>query len=532
MLKVRRASIRLPPLLVLPIRVRIAFFGLAVVALTVAVFSLLLYALIAAGAPAEQDQQLRRRAEAAVAAIERTSRDDVQVGRAPISLEAGASFDVVVRVLSSDGTPISSLADLPDLNPIRPELLALATANGSALETVEAPDGESFRVYVLAWRRPDLGLNGHAVAAQSIQRIRSDLRGLRAFLWLSASITLLAVSAAMWAMAGRALKPLKEMAGAADEIGHARDLGRRLPPGHANDEVTRLTASFNSMLARIEDAYQQASDALESQKRFVSDASHELRTPLTSIRSNAGFLLGRPDARAEDVRAALEDIAQESDRMSRLIENLLTLAKADAGFHLDRTPVDLEVLVREVTRQASTLHPDRSFRLRVLPDQEQIGASVADLPAGSHSVTGDQDALKQLLWILVENGARHVHEGGTVWLTLSRRRAASETTATDEATVWLQVADDGVGIREADLERIFERFYRADSSRTGEGTGLGLAIARWIVTDHGGRLWARNNELGGATFSVELPRAEPRSEVAPPEPARAHQEPPQRSSTS
>jgi len=384
----------------IPIRVRIAFFGFAVVALTIAVFSVLLYSLIAAGAPEGQEQQLR---------------------------------------------------------------------------------------------------------------------GLRNFLWLSAGITLLAVSAAMWVMAGRALRPLEEMARAADEIGHARDLSRRLPAGRANDEVSRLTASFNGMLARLEEAYRQTADALESQRRFVSDASHELRTPLTSIRSNAGFLLGRPDARPEDVRAALEDVAEESGRMSRLIESLLTLARADAGLHLDRTAVDLEALVREVARQVMALHQDRSFRVRVLPDAGGSRASGDAPDLGTVLVSGNEDALRQLIWILVENAVRHVHQSGTIWLTLSRRGGPSE--GETGSLVWLQMADDGVGIPDADLERIFERFYRADASRTGEGTGLGLAIARWIVTDHGGRLWARNNELGGATFTVELPAAE--CEPDPPTPAEA-----------
>ena len=117
-------------------------------------------------------------------------------------------------------------------------------------------------------------------------------------------------------------------------------------------------------------------------------------------------------------------------------------------------------------------------------------------------VSGNEDALRQLIWILVENAVRHVRQSGTIWLTLSRRGSPPE--GADGRPIWLQVADDGAGIPEADLERIFERFYRADSSRTGEETGLGLAIARWIVTNHGGRLWARNNELGGATFNRPL----------------------------
>jgi signal transduction histidine kinase len=479
-----------------PIRVRIALFGMGVVTLTVALFSFVFYALLASGVPAEQQVQLRQRAEATLGAVEHASAEDIRGRRVAVPLDFTHGFDALVEVLGSDGSALSGgfeTAAPPIAVP--QELLAAARATGSASGAAESATGASLRVHVLSWSRPDLGLDGYVVAAQSTERVRKDVDGLRAFLILSAAITLLAVSGAIWTVAGRALQPLKTMARATDDIRRTQDLSRRLPVGRSRDEVSQLTASFNGMLARLQEAYQQLSDALESQRRLVADASHELRTPITSIYSNAGFLLGRADARPEDIRAALEDIAKESERMGRLVQNLLTLARADAGLQLEKRTVDLEVLVRDVCRQAVALHPDRSFRVRAPADTSPVRD-------GEMWVGANEDALKQVLWILVDNAVKHTGAGGSVWLTMSR--ASRGGTASG---VRLQVADDGAGIPEADVERIFDRFYRADPARSGDGTGLGLAIARWIVSEHGGWLSARNNDLGGATFLIDLPTA-------------------------
>src|SRR4029077_16676871 len=140
---------------------------------------------------------------------------------------------------------------------------------------------------------------------------------------------------------GRALRPLRHTAVLADEVGRSQDLSRRLPPVSTRDAVGQLTTSFNAMMDRLQEAYARVATALAAQQRFTADASHELRTPLTTIRNNAEFLLQHPAAREGDRGEALRDIAGESVRMSRLIENLLTLARADGGVHLRREPVEL-----------------------------------------------------------------------------------------------------------------------------------------------------------------------------------------------
>jgi signal transduction histidine kinase len=315
--------------------------------------------------------------------------------------------------------------------------------------------------------------------AQSTRRVENDLRVGRIFLIAAAIFAFIVAAIAIWLVIGRALRPLKELASLTNEVGVTQDLSRRLPVPKANDEVRRLSESFNGMMSRLEDAYGRLSDTVEAQRRFVADASHELRTPLTTIRSNAGFLLQHQDAREEDRRAAVEDIASESDRMSRLIHDLLTLARADGGHHLETGPVELGSLVSDVARQAGKLYPE----LQVRTDVQEV------------SVTGNEDGLKQLLWILIDNAVRHTRSDGRIRLAVE----------TDVGKVRLMVVDDGEGIPPADLSRIFDRFYQADIARSKGGSGLGLSIATWIVDEHGGAISARNNDHGGATISIELP---------------------------
>jgi len=233
------------------------------------------------------------------------------------------------------------------------------------------------------------------------------------------------------------------------------------------------------MLHQLEDAYRQLAAALEAQRRFVADASHELRTPLTTIQGNSGLLALGPQLPAEVSAAAARDILGESERMGRLVDQLLTLAQADAGLELELASLDLQSVVEEVCRQAGDAHPEN----RVI---------VASEPA---RVLADDDAVRQLLWILIDNACRHGRSGGQVGVRLWR----------EGSWVRLEVADDGPGIPADDLERVFDRFQRVDRARTEGGAGLGLAIARWLVTEHGGRVLAFNNVAGGASLLVDLP---------------------------
>jgi two-component system, OmpR family, sensor kinase len=446
----------------LSLRLRLALFGAAVVALTLVLFGSLLYALLARSVNSNQDDALRSRANQAA-----TSLGGELAARAPVApADLRSSTDVFIEVLAQDGTVLYSSAVLNGTPPVVPDGLRIAAEGGSGSTFVTVGDasrGTQLRLYAVR------SSSDVVVAGQSTRVPASNLSGVLVFLIISAVPTLLAALAASWLVAGRALKPLREVAATADEIGRTRDFGRRLAAQRSRDEVSMLSASFNRMLVALEDAF-------ESQRRFVADASHELRTPLATIQGNAGLLAHGPEV-ADDVRrAAALDIAGESERMARLTDRLLTLARADSGLELALAPVELRPLVAEAARQVAALHPDTTIKVE----------------AAEVSVSGDEDALRQLVLILLDNATRHARE------------SVSITLGAEAGWARLMVADDGPGIPAAERELVFRRFYKGDKSRAAGGAGLGLAIARWIADQHKGRIIAGAGPDGGAAFFVDI----------------------------
>jgi signal transduction histidine kinase len=341
--------------------------------------------------------------------------------------------------------------------------------------TIQAAAGLTLRIHARQWSRPDLGRSGFVVAAQSTTEVSSTEEDLLVVMGFYLVPAFVVTAWVMWLVVGWAMRPLLRLTELADEIGSTYDLTRRLPATNVRDTLGRLTVSFNAMLERLQEAYHR-------ERRFTADASHELRTPLTTIRMNAEFLLQHPHAEDADRRAALGDLAEESDRMCRLVDTMLTLAKTDIGQPLPAELVELGATAERVCRQAGALHPDRSITLE---------------PEPVPPVHGSADALAQLIWILVDNAIKHTRAGGHVRVSVAQ----------DGAAVHCRVTDDGRGIAPGDQERIFERFYRSDPARSGSGAGLGLAIAARIASVHHGRISAANNAGGGATFDVELPVA-------------------------
>ena len=466
-------------------RLRLTLFGAALVALMLLGFGWLVYTLAANSQPGAQDDALKQLAADAVTSISAAPPGDL-TGSATPSLSAAEDLrhrtDPFTEVLTSAGFVLSSTARIGSAAPAVPAALLDAAAHGGAIATVDPPGSPQLRLYARPWTRLDLGLRGFVVAGQPTSIQTENRKGIRGFLIISSIPTLLAAFLAGWLITGRALRPLKSVVETADSIARTRDLKRRLPPAKRRDEIGLLSESFNGMLEQVEAANQQLTVALDAQRRFVADASHELRTPLTTIRGNADLLAQGP-AVGEDVRAeAAHDIASESERMSRLVEHLLTLAQADAGQHLDLAPLALRPLIDSVCRQAQTSHDDRRFH--------NVGLTDA-------TIEGDADAMIQLLWILVDNAVKFTKPGGSVEVGLRQHDSA----------VLLTVADDGVGVSADDLERIFERFYQADAARSNKGAGLGLSIARWIVEEHHGTIGVRNNTGPGCTFTVSLPLA-------------------------
>jgi signal transduction histidine kinase len=444
------------------IRARVTLFGLGVVTVVLGFFCAAVFLLLVAGVPATQDEALSQRAAQAVAALPPAV--PAAQPLPPGATDPGVSAEMYVVLLGRDGAVLAATG-LPPALPA--EVLARAARDGSAAATVAVGAGEPVRVVVRSHEF------GYVVAAQTTRRVRDERRGIFGLVVVYAILGFVVAVPAIWLVAGRALRPLGTFAGLADEIGRSGDLGRRLPGPARRDALGRLTTSFNAMLDRLQAAF-------AAQQRFTADASHELRTPLTSIRQNAGFLLAHPTAEPADRAAAVRDIATESERMSRLVDSLLALARADAGQALARTPVDLAAAAEEVCRRARDVYPER-----------EISCSPAPVPA----VSGDADTIDQLLWILVDNACKYTAAGGHVWVAVTQRGSLAQ----------VHVSDDGPGLPAGAHERIFERFWRGDEARSGRGAGLGLAIAAWIVRAHGGSILAANNAKGGASFVAEFP---------------------------
>jgi signal transduction histidine kinase len=267
-------------------------------------------------------------------------------------------------------------------------------------------------------------------------------------------------------------KPLEDMATAARQITWADDLSRRVPYANRPDEIGDLARAFNQTLERLERLFR-------TQQRLLADVSHELRTPLTTIRGNLDLMrrMGETDPQS------LAAVQVEIERMTRLVGDLLLLARADSGgLPLERKPVELDYILFDVYRQVRILEPPVQIELTAV-DQA--------------TVLGDADRLKQLLLNLVENAVKYTPPGGEVTLSLSKK----------EGWVYFEVSDTGIGIPPENLPHVFDRFYRVDKARTRAqgGSGLGLSIAKWVAQAHGGAIRVSSQVGEGTTFSVTLP---------------------------
>lgn len=466
----------------MPIRGRIALYSALVTCFTILVFGVVIDVLVERSTLSRVDDALHRRGDEVASSIER-GETPVTGGSVVLPVDLRANSDPFVMLLDADGRPMYSSGQVDGKSPAVPaDVVSQAAARGSAVVSIGPPGARSIRVYVRRVSAPGAAGPHYVVAGQPLRQAIDDAVGLRVIFYFVAIIALLVALLCSWIVAGRALRPLEEMARTAQTIGQAQDPTLRLRTTTVRDEVSRLTDSFNQMLGRLEDAQNRLGRLLEAQRRFVGDASHELRTPLTTIRSNAGALQNHPEMAPEDRQAAIKDIGSEAERMSRLVDGLLTLARADAGLHLELERTALAPIVTEVCRQARGLHPERRLEVSC---------------QGHGQMVGSPDALTQLVWILVDNACRHTPAEAWIQVTLAER----------DGTVSLEVSDGGAGLPPGELERVFERFHQADPARSGGGAGLGLAIARWIAGQHGGRVWARNNPERGATFQFDVRRA-------------------------
>jgi len=455
--------VKLGPLQRIPVRWRIALSTAGLTLLILIGFAFVLGNVVGDRIRGDFDEELEN-AAGALAAETRVASDPV-LGRPVISAPRLDDFamaeDAVIQVVDGSGKPLASTGDAPQLGP--PEG-SVHDVDGLRVATKPIADS-SLQGYSVIYARPDDGV---------------DATVGRLWLFLGAGVlggTVLALLAGL-AIADRAMRPIASLTALAREIASTRDPSRRMPIPAADDEVGELAATMDGMLEALDEARSEREQALERQREFVADASHELRTPLTSVQANLELL----QAAGEDEQA-VESALASTMRMSRLVSDLLLLARADTGRRAARTELDLSATAAEALEEVAPLAGERKL-------EGELGEP---LP-----LVGNPDELHRLVRNLLENAVRHTPKGSTVKLRASR----------EGSDAVLEVSDDGPGLAPGMEKQIFERFVRGDGpadTAAGGGSGLGLAIVRAVAESHGGSVEAGSSSSGGARFTVRLP---------------------------
>lgn len=383
-----------------------------------------------------------------------------------------------VQVLDESGRVGDKSTNLRNVElPVSVKTLQEATRGHVTFETVNVSGDYPLRIVTVPI--VDGGrMVGIVQVGSSLEGVQEALNNLLFILLIAVPAALLVTSVGGLFLANKALKPVDGITQIARRIGSG-DLSQRIRIRKINDEIGRLASTFNDMIARLEQSFQQM-------KRFTADASHEMKTPLTILKGEVELGL-RKQRSLEEYQRILQSSLEEIDRMSRLVEDLLTLSHADSGdFLVRREDVDISRVARDVCEDLIPLANGKNVRLGSTED-------------GILTIYGDPLRLRQLLLNLVENGIKYTPSGGGVHITLRRHPEMNAAV--------LEVSDTGMGIAQEDLTRIFDRFYRVDkarSRRTG-GTGLGLSICKSIAEAHGGTISVDSTQGSGTTFSVTIP---------------------------
>jgi heavy metal sensor kinase len=382
------------------------------------------------------------------------------------------------RLLATWGTPVGDGAILPA------SVREQALAGERRMLSTSLTDGEDYRVLAAPVER--LGQQHVLVVAESLAEVRDSVDRVLVLLLLAVPAALALTAFGGWWLARTALLPVDRMASKADGIGIDR-LDERIPPPRTSDEIGHLATTLNAMLDRLE-------QGVAEKQRLVADASHELRTPLAVMRAELDVSLRRDNLPPAE-REVLESVREEVDRMTRTVDNLLTLAQVDEG--------RLELLTVRVDLRDAIEAAVRPLR----PLAEAKGVSVEVQARRGREVQADAQRLHQLLTNLIENAIKFSPAG-------TRVRVAGWR---EHGEIGVTVTDTGPGIPEEARAHVFDRFFRVDHARGREGgSGLGLAICREIANAHGGRVWVDSEPGSGSAFSFALPAEQrPRARSGP-----------------
>lgn len=439
-------------------------------------FSLFLYGLVSRGLYRRLDDDLSSEAQTAV----RLFRDELDEshGDAPAAArEIIADLNrrgVLVAVFEGDKLLAASVAVE---NPAVLDLPRRAASRESDIRATVSRLGKSKATRLVAHPFVIDGRHYVLLAGESLHATKEELDLIRGVLYIALPLALLIAGAGGFLLATRSLAPLRWMAEQAKKITD-KNLHQRLDIGAAHEELKLLADSFNELLARLDQSF-------ETMRRFVADASHELRTPLSVIRGEADVALGH-DRSPGEYQESLVIIQDEARRLTRLVDDLLNLARADAGHvNLRIEGFYLNDLLAECCRALQTAASAKNIDLQ------------CECP-GDVAFRGDQELIRRLVLNLIDNAIRHTPQGGKILVKLDAT----------SSQLRIQVADTGIGIPPEVAPHIFERFYRGDQARSRQngGFGLGLSIVKWIAESHDGEVGFTSEPGAGTTFTVLLHR--------------------------
>jgi two-component system OmpR family sensor kinase len=461
------------------VRVRLALWYVSVLALVLLAFSISVYLLIAQTLYERLDADLHLSLESAAVVLvdgvaAHDGEHDAVIGALNelSTLDSSAVFSATGELLGEQPAQGDVHVELPPLEAIPGAEAYFTTVNSGAgqrrliAERINVPSKTGRYIIVIS---------------RSFESVSKGLQRIRRILYLAIPGALLFSAAGGWFLSRRSLASVVSMSEQARRIS-AENLNDRLPVANPRDELGRLAGTFNELLARLDGSFTQ-------QRRFMADASHELRTPLSVIRTSAEVTLERENRTENEYRDALKIIDEQARRLSHIVEDMFTLARADVGRRtLSETDFYLDELVMEAARAAGILSDCKNIRVEVSAAEEIV-------------YYGDEGLLRQMLLNLLDNAVKYTNPGGRVNVELQR----------SNSSLTIAVSDSGIGIPANERALIFERFYRIDKARSGaehadiRGTGLGLSIARWIAEAHGGQLSLQASGPNGSTFVATLP---------------------------